>query len=421
MKTYKEFVSESKKAPKADTFVSRLDPIAARHYEEKHMGIAKDHQKAAKKHDVGTHAHHDGMAKYHQKAAELYDELNKPGMAKSHRAKQDSHRQKADGLKEEVLDEGYKNVQHRERDEKFWRGMREAGHKTTGDTEYSHESSTHKIGFDATTNAWKTKHKKTGEVKTGTGGVPALHKALKEEVELGEQKSPVKGMTYAQYRKSEGSAPGGSKPKKVAVGVRVHVMGKRGLVKDIYDKTTSVGKKKFMHVAHDDGSSEHYRIDTSNHRVLSEEVLDEAKEPSARASHEEHHAYHEKMHAKYSKHKNTSSAEQEGARARQADHHKKMMDFHAGKTGPVLKEDAQKSFADFLGEAIAVDHSAYQRSHMKKAGGTGNHIISLHKDHERGHKEGEDYVQHNGPFAEAVKKAKALAKSKGALRVYPQP
>lgn len=80
--------------------------------------------------------------------------------------------------------------------------------------------------------------------------------------------SPVPGMTHAEYRREEGSmfSSGKGKPK-LEVGAKVHVNGKHGVVKDIYTKKTSVGNKKFMHVDHD-GTSEHYRIDTTNHRVL---------------------------------------------------------------------------------------------------------------------------------------------------------
>jgi hypothetical protein len=60
------------------------------------------------------------------------------------------------------------------------------------------------------------------------------------------------------------------------------------------------------------------------------------KEPSPYASHEEHHAYHEKMFKKYDKHKNVSSASEQAQRARLAANHKKMMDYHAGKTGPAV-------------------------------------------------------------------------------------
>jgi len=99
-------------------------------------------------------------------------------------------------------------------------------------------------------------------------GGPAKH-YLREEVEFvaeGLAKSPIAGMSDAEYRRQEGTSFM-RKPKKLAVGSKVHVNGKGGVVYDIYSKKTSVGNKKFMHVKHDGGGEEHYRIDTTNHTI----------------------------------------------------------------------------------------------------------------------------------------------------------
>lgn len=82
-----------------------------------------------------------------------------------------------------------------------------------------------------------------------------------------------------------------------------------------------------------------------------------------------------------------------------------------------------KSFEEYLGEAIEVDHGAYLRSHGKRASGKGNWMIGIGRSHIdfNKHKEGEHYVQHNGSLSDAIKKAKDVAKVKGHMSVHPLP
>jgi len=80
-------------------------------------------------------------------------------------------------------------------------------------------------------------------------------------------------------------------------------------------------------------------------------------------------------------------------------------------------------FEEYLEEAIRVDHSAYERSHGKKASGTGHWMVGVgtHNIDHTQHKEGEHYIQHNGKLADAVKKAKEVAKKHGKMSVHPLP
>lgn len=79
-----------------------------------------------------------------------------------------------------------------------------------------------------------------------------------------------------------------------------------------------------------------------------------------------------------------------------------------------------KTFKEIIGmlheAAPVVDVDPYKISHMKNPAGTGGWIF-----HRGGiksldfskHKEGTDYFQHNGSYAEAKKAAKGWAKEKG--------
>lgn len=74
-----------------------------------------------------------------------------------------------------------------------------------------------------------------------------------------------------------------------------------------------------------------------------------------------------------------------------------------------------------LDEAVRVDDSRWKRSHFGtgQTKAAGNWMIGKHKGGwERHHKEGEDHITHNGKYSEAVKAAKAWAKSKGVDTVH---
>lgn len=75
----------------------------------------------------------------------------------------------------------------------------------------------------------------------------------------------IYGISAAEYRRNEAGSSFTRKPKKLEVGSRIIAHGNLGTVYDLYSKKTSVGNKKFMHVKHDDGKEEHYRIDTTNY------------------------------------------------------------------------------------------------------------------------------------------------------------
>lgn len=82
-----------------------------------------------------------------------------------------------------------------------------------------------------------------------------------------------------------------------------------------------------------------------------------------------------------------------------------------------------KTFEEYLAEAIRVDTNAYRRSHMKNPGGSGNWIFGLDKsdiDFQKD-KEGSDYVSVRGNYSDALKKAKEVAKAKGKTTIYPMP
>lgn len=74
-----------------------------------------------------------------------------------------------------------------------------------------------------------------------------------------------------------------------------------------------------------------------------------------------------------------------------------------------------------IGEAmgISVNTRSYVSSHGKDPRGTGNWIIGFKKDIDfKTDKENEHYIQHNGPYKEAVKKAMLRAKELGQGTIY---
>jgi hypothetical protein len=71
-------------------------------------------------------------------------------------------------------------------------------------------------------------------------------------------------------------------------------------------------------------------------------------------------------------------------------------------------------FKDLL-EAVKVDTSRFERSHMKKPKGTGGWMFTNKRMHEKG----EDVFQFSGSYADAKKAAKAWGKEKGYDYVYP--
>lgn len=111
--------------------------------------------------------------------------------------------------------------------------------------------------------------------------VKPVKSKLKEEEEVLDEAGPRKppnGMSDAEYARHEfGRDPEPT----LKVGARVHIsqgsQGGKGTVKDLYKRKIVTGAtKQFMHVKHDDGSEHHYRVDSTNHRLLKEdEVLDE--------------------------------------------------------------------------------------------------------------------------------------------------
>lgn len=84
-----------------------------------------------------------------------------------------------------------------------------------------------------------------------------------------------------------------------------------------------------------------------------------------------------------------------------------------------------KSFKEFLGEAVEVDTSTFYRSHAKKPSGSGSWLftrdgVQNNLDFSK-HKKDVDYFEHNGTYAEAKKKAKEWAKSKGKSFIHVAP
>ena len=75
-----------------------------------------------------------------------------------------------------------------------------------------------------------------------------------------------------------------------------------------------------------------------------------------------------------------------------------------------------KEFKEALNESVTVDTDSFKRSHMKNPSGVGGWIF-----HRGGiksldfskHKEGHDYFQHTGSYAESKKAAKDWAKENG--------
>ena len=83
------------------------------------------------------------------------------------------------------------------------------------------------------------------------------------------------------------------------------------------------------------------------------------------------------------------------------------------------------SFKTFLGEAVEVDTSTFYRSHTKQPTGRGSWLFTRDGvqntlDFSK-HKEGEDWFQHNGTYAEAKRKAKEWAKTKGRTFIHVVP
>lgn len=75
-----------------------------------------------------------------------------------------------------------------------------------------------------------------------------------------------------------------------------------------------------------------------------------------------------------------------------------------------------------IDEAVSVEgHDRYEYAHGHKPRGQGNWIFSSHKSIDFSkHKEGADYMKHNGSFTDAQKAAKSWAKTQGHTTVHVQ-
>ena len=133
-------------------------------------------------------------------------------------------------------------------------------------------------------------HLKAREHRVAAGKYKALVSDMKEEVmESTKDPSPEwlkkHGMTLAQYHQHE---YGSEKKPELKVGARVSITQGghgNGTIHDLYKRKIVTGAtKQFMHVKHDDGKEEHYRVDSTHHKVLKEEEIFLEAKPSKEGS-----------------------------------------------------------------------------------------------------------------------------------------